>query len=77
MLHLHVPKMHCGNCAGRVTRAVHTVDPGATVRPDLSTRDITVATTADEAAIRTALEKAGYPAASQPATLLGVETLGR
>ena len=68
MLRLQIPKMHCDNCAGRVTRAIQTVDQGATVSPDLSTRNITVATSADEDAIRAALAKAGYPASDQPAS---------
>ncbi len=62
MYRLQVPKLHCGGCAGRVTRAIHGVDPTAPVIPDLERREIAIETSAHEPAVRAALEKAGYPA---------------
>ena len=63
MYQLHVPKMHCGGCAGRVTRAVAGVDPSALVKADLATREISVETKAELSEIREALDRIGYPAA--------------
>lgn len=64
MYRLQVPKLHCGGCAGRVTRAVTSVDPKAQVQTDLATREISVETTAELGEIRAALERIGYPAAT-------------
>lgn len=61
MLRLQVPDMNCGNCAGRVTRAIHSVDAAATVRPDVAARAVAIETTATEESIRAALAHAGYP----------------
>ncbi|MGV8838837.1 MAG: heavy-metal-associated domain-containing protein [Bauldia sp.] len=62
MYRLQVPKLHCDNCAGRVSRAVTGVDPGASVKADLINREISVESTADLSEIRAALERIGYPA---------------
>lgn len=61
-MRLSVPDMHCGGCAKGVTRAVTTVDETATVTADLPTREVTIATCADEKEILAALAKAGFPA---------------
>ena len=66
MYRLQVPRLHCDNCAGRVTRAIQGVDPDALVLPDIEKRVITVETSADEPAVRAALEKAGYPVVDGP-----------
>lgn len=62
MYRLQVPKLHCDSCAGRVTRAVTSVDPAASVKADLDSREITVETKAELRDIRAALERIGYPA---------------
>ncbi len=62
MYTLQVPKLHCGACAGRVTRAINSVDPAAEVRTDIPAHEVAVETTLPLADIRAALEKIGYPA---------------
>lgn len=65
MQHFRVPKLHCDACVGRVTRAVASVDPNASVTADIAAREISVETLADAADIQAVLEKAGYPASPQ------------
>lgn len=62
MIRFEVPDMTCGGCARRVTNAVQSVDPAAKVGASPSTREVRVETTADLAALRAALQEAGYPA---------------
>ncbi|MGE0457510.1 MAG: heavy-metal-associated domain-containing protein [Bauldia sp.] len=62
MYKLQVPNLHCNNCAGRVTRAIASVDPTATVQTDIPHREISVETTAAVADIRAALDRIGYAA---------------
>ncbi len=62
MLTLNVPDMTCGHCVSVVTKAVRSVDADATVSTDLSAQTITVKSDAAPAALRSALEQAGYPA---------------
>ena len=62
MIELNVKDMTCGHCAEVVTRAVKSVDPGASVQVDLESKRVRVAggKSADE--LIGALGAAGYPA---------------
>lgn len=60
MIRLRVPDMTCGGCARSVTRAVQSVDANARIDVDVPAREVRVQTTADEQALLTALEEAGY-----------------
>ena len=62
MVELKVEGMTCGHCVSTVTRAVKEADPGAQVRVDLASGRVSVDGQAPEAALRKALEAAGYPA---------------
>ena len=60
MFHFRLPDMDCGGCVKRVTRAVQSVDPNATVEADLETRKVKIETSSSEADIIEALDEAGY-----------------
>jgi copper chaperone len=60
-LQLKVPSMACAACSDTITNAVMTVDPSATVQADLKTKQVDIETQASEAAIKNAIEAAGYP----------------
>jgi copper chaperone len=62
MHQLHIPRMKCGGCLSAVTRAIHSVDPQATVEADLETRQARVASHTDATTLLSALKAAGYPA---------------
>ena len=62
-LQLTVPNMACEACAKNITNAVKAVDAAATVSADPKTKRVDINTETAEAAIRAALEQAGYPAA--------------
>ena len=68
MVELKVEGMTCGHCVSAVTRAVKEADPSAQVQVDLASGRVSVDGRAPEAALRKALEEAGYPASavSQP-----------
>lgn len=57
-----VEGMTCGSCARRVTRAVQALDANATVKADVALGTVEVGSTADAAAVATAIAAAGYPA---------------
>ena len=59
-----VQDMTCGGCAKSVTKAIQSVDPNATVKPDPAARTVKVETAATIADIERVLEEAGYPAAA-------------
>lgn len=63
-LQLTVPNMACDACAKNITNAIQTLDAQAAVSADPKTKLVKVETDTAEAAIRDALEKAGYPAAA-------------
>jgi copper chaperone len=65
-MQLHVSNMTCSGCARSVTKAIQSVDPGATVNADPENRNIEVTTSAARSQIEAALAEAGYPAS--PAT---------
>lgn len=60
MLTLKVDGMTCGHCAQTVTEAVEAVPSVDRALVDLKTGDVTVEGNADEAAVRRAIERAGY-----------------
>ena len=63
-LQLTVPNMACEACAKNITTAIKTLDAQATVTADPKTKRVDIETETAEAAVRAALEKAGYPAAA-------------
>lgn len=59
-----VPGMHCGHCKAAVSEEVQAVAGVEAVSVDLDTKLVTVEGTAlDDAALRAAIEEAGYEAA--------------
>jgi copper chaperone CopZ len=55
-----VPGVHCGHCVAAITGEVSKV-PGVTgVDVDLTTKTVTVDGAADDAAVRAAIDEAGY-----------------
>ena len=59
-----VPAMHCGHCKTAVTEEVSNLPGVESVVVDLDTKRVEVTgTTLDDAAIRAAIEEAGYEAA--------------
>jgi copper chaperone len=60
-MQLHIETMTCGGCARSVTKAIHSVDPAATVEADPSAHRVVVTTASPRAAIEAALAEAGYP----------------
>lgn len=62
MFQFTIPDMTCGNCAGRVTKAILSVDPAAEVVTDPPSRLVKITTKAQEQALLAALSEAGYPA---------------
>jgi len=61
MYELTVADMTCKHCVGRVTAAVHAVDPAATVNIDLASGKVRIDSTADLAPLAAAIDGAGYP----------------
>jgi copper chaperone len=62
MVVLKVPDMSCGGCASSVRAAVQSVDPAASVQPDLAKRQVRIESKAATVALCAALRKAGFPA---------------
>ncbi len=60
-LQLTVPSMACSACANTITKAVKAVDPDATVQADPKTKQVSVETSAPDAAVKRAIAAAGYP----------------
>ena len=59
-----VPAMHCGNCTAAVEREVSLVDGVESVEADLKTKLVLVrGEGVEDAAVRAAIEEAGYAAA--------------
>ena len=61
MYELTVADMTCKHCVGRVTAAVHAVDPAATVNIDLASGKVRIDSTAAVAPLVAAIDGAGYP----------------
>lgn len=62
MYRFHVPNMSCGGCAKSVTKALQSVDAEARIETDPAAREVRVDSSADQAALLSVLEEAGYPA---------------
>lgn len=58
-MRFHIPKMSCGGCAESIEAAIRSVDPQATVAPDLKGRTVEVVTGEPRAALEAALATAG------------------
>ncbi|MDK4725444.1 heavy-metal-associated domain-containing protein [Rhizobium phaseoli] len=61
MYEFEIQNMTCGHCASTVEKAIKTADPEASASIDLGARIAKVQTKNDPAAIKAAIEKAGYP----------------
>ena len=59
MISLRVDGMTCGHCVKAVTKAVHSVEPAASVDIDLAAGLITVSS-GDPERLASAINKAGY-----------------
>jgi copper chaperone len=55
-----VEEMSCGHCTASIEKAVHAVDPGATVACDLGAKEVRVDSAVDAEAIAAAIRTAGY-----------------
>ena len=60
MLKLKVEGMTCGHCAQTVTKAVESVPAVERALVDLKAGEVTIEGSADERAVRQAIEDAGY-----------------
>jgi len=61
MYELTVADMTCKHCVGRVTAAVHAVDPAATVNIDLASGKVRIDSALEVAPLAAAIDGAGYP----------------
>jgi copper chaperone len=59
-LDLTVPDLACSACVDTVTKAVQAVDGSAQVSADPKTKQVSVVSTASDAAIKQAIAEAGY-----------------
>ena len=62
-IELEVPNMAYGACAKTITQAVIDLDPKASVKADLKTKQVIVNTEVSESSVKDAIAAAGYPAA--------------
>lgn len=63
MIKLSIPDMSCGHCAGVISNTIKGLDKGAVIEFDMAAHTATVATSAGQAEVCSALAQAGYPAA--------------
>lgn len=59
-LTLTVPDMACGACAETITKAVHGVDPQATVQADPGTKAVVIQSSVTPEPLKAAIAAAGY-----------------
>jgi copper chaperone len=59
-LEFKVPDMACSACADKITKAVKAIDPGADINADTKTKQVSVATQANESSVKEAIVSAGY-----------------
>lgn len=64
-MQFHIENMTCGGCVRGVTRAIHSVDPGAAVEADPPARKLTVQSEKPSAEFLPALAAAGFDAKIQ------------
>lgn len=62
-IQMTVPSMACAACAETITKAVHSVDPKASVQADPKTKAVSIETHASDQAVKEAIAAAGYPVA--------------
>lgn len=62
-IELKVPNMACGACAKTITQTVIDLDPKASVKADLKTKQVIVNTKVSKSSVKDAIAAAGYPAA--------------
>ena len=55
-----IEAMTCGHCVRAITEALRGLDPGAQVEADLAKNQVDFRGNADTAAVRGAIEEAGY-----------------
>lgn len=61
MISFEVQDMSCGHCVGSITQAIKSVDQNAAIRVDLATHRVDIEpAVADAAALRAAIQQAGY-----------------
>lgn len=60
MTKLKISNMTCGHCAGVVTEAVKGVDSKAQVSVDVTSKLVTISSTAEEQKFVAAIREAGY-----------------
>lgn len=59
-MQINVPSIECEKCADIITKAIHNVDPGATVRVDIEAKRVDVETSAPETSLRDAIVTVGH-----------------
>lgn len=59
-LQFEVPDMSCQSCVQSITRAVHSVEPGAAVTADLESKLVMIGGTGDAHEYIAAIEDAGF-----------------
>ncbi len=59
-LEFTVPDMACGACANTIEIAVKAMDPAAEITADTTTKLVKITTTTAAAALKQAIEQAGY-----------------
>lgn len=64
MIEFQVEGMSCGHCIKAVTQAVQEVDAAASVVVDLAAQQVRVESTANNAALASAIAEAGFPVLS-------------
>jgi copper chaperone len=62
-IELTVPDMACSACSATITKAVTALDSAAKVSADPKTKQVSIDTQADAAAVRAAITAAGYTVA--------------
>ena len=77
MITLNVKDMTCGHCVSTVTKAVQSLDAGATVQVDLQTGRVDVTSSVPPDRLVAAISDAGYPAAlASPAAAASARPAG-
>ena len=64
-MQFHIENMTCDGCVRGVTRAIHSIDPGAEVKADPPARTLTVQSDKAQADFLPALAAAGFDARTQ------------
>ena len=61
-MEFHVKGMACGGCAKSVTKAITSLDSGARVVTDISTRTVRIESLSSQSEVERGLSEAGFPA---------------